>query len=223
MKKLLIVDDEKDLLETYYDYFCLKGYLTYIADSVEQALVQLEKNIDLIILDVSMPNQDGFSLCKQIRDTVSVPIIFLSARVDEASKLEGLMVGGDDYLTKPIGLKELEMRVIAHLRREERRKQSQKQLFFGQLKINYESQEVMYREEKLTFTKTEFLILELLTQHAQQVFSKEAIYNYLWDFDKVGDSNIIAEHIRRIRTKIRKATNQEMIETVWGVGYKWIG
>lgn len=223
MKKLLIIDDELDLLETFSDYFSLKGYLTYTATNTEQARQLLKQGPDLIILDVAMPEEDGFSFCQKIRQTVAVPIIFLSAKIDEDSKLAGLLAGGDDYLTKPVSLKELEMRVAAHLRREYRRLYAGQQAYFGDLMIDYDRQEVSYLETLVSFTKTEFSILTLLSKNPQKVFDKEAIYDHLWGFDKAGDPTIISEHIRRIRAKLTQGTGHELIKTVWGVGYKWIG
>lgn len=223
MEKLLLIDDEKDLLETFAAYFTLKGYQVLTAANAQSARNQLTQGPDLIILDVAMPEEDGFAFCREIRERTQVPIIFLSAKIDEDSKLIGLSVGGDDYLTKPVSLKELEMRVKAHLRREARQKQSPQMSYFGDLIIDYSSQRVNYGQLLMPFTKTEFAILELLTQNPQQVFAKETIYDRLWGFDKEGDPGIISEHIRRIRGKLAKVSPAEWIQTVWGVGYKWIG
>lgn len=223
MKSILIIDDEKDILETFSDYFSLKGYLTYTAVNTQQAREKLTNNPDIIILDVAMPDEDGFTFCQQIRQSVSVPIIFLSAKIDEESKLKGLMAGGDDYLTKPVSLKELETRVAAHLRREQRRTKASDKAYFGDLIINYDSQVATYLQSDIPLTKTEFTILAILSKSPQIVFTKEHLYEQLWGWDKMGDPKIISEHIRRIRTKISKATGSEFIQTVWGVGYKWIG
>lgn len=223
METLLIIDDEKDLLETYGDYFTLKGYRVFTAANTKTARAQLEQKPDLILLDVAMPEEDGFAFCEEIRETTQVPILFLSAKIDEESKLEGLQVGGDDYLTKPVSLKELEMRVKAHLRREARQKQPSLVTKFGELVLDYASQKVTYQGVLVPFTKTEFAILQLLTKNPQQVFTKEGIYDHLWGFDKDGDPGITSEHIRRIRGKLAKAGAKDEIETVWGVGYKWIG
>lgn len=223
MKRILIIDDEKDILETFSDYFSLKGYLTYTAANTQQARDKLTHNPDIIILDVAMPDEDGFTFCQQIRQSVTVPIIFLSAKIDEGSKLKGLMAGGDDYLTKPVSLKELETRVAAHLRREQRRMATSDKAYFGDLIINYDSQEVSYLNTEISMTKTEFSILAMLSKSPQIVFTKEHLYEQLWGWDKMGDPKIISEHVRRIRTKLSQATGSEFIQTVWGVGYKWIG
>lgn len=223
MKKLLIIDDENELLDTLKDYFQLSGYLVYTADCGEEGLKLLRNEPDLIILDVAMPGMDGIHFCRNIRDAVSCPIIFLSAKADEASRLEGLMAGGDDYLLKPVSLKELKIRIQAHLRREERRSFKEKIAYFGDVLFCYEEKEVRIAGKRVPLTKTEYMIAEFLSLHKGKVYSKEQIYEQLWGFDKEGDSAIITEHVRRIRTKFKKLASHELIQTVWGLGYKWIG
>lgn len=223
MKKLLIIDDEADLLDTLKDFFQLSGYLVYTAACAEAAQALLSKSPHLIILDVAMPGMDGITFCRRIREVVSCPIIFLSARVDEASRLEGLMAGGDDYLLKPVSLKELGMRVEAHLRREERSKSSEHIAYFEDVLFCYDEKDILVGESEVPLTKTEYMIAEFLSVHKGKVYSKEQIYEELWGFDKNGDAAIITEHVRRIRSKFSKMTAHEMIQTVWGMGYKWIG
>lgn len=223
MKSLLIVDDEKELLDTLKDFFELSEYLVYTAENAQQAEARLSAKPDLILLDISMPGMDGITLCSKIRSAVGCPIIFLSAKVDEASRLAGLMAGGDDYLLKPFSLKELGMRVTAHLRREERKNLQKTAVFFGDLVIKYEQKQVFVKEQQVPLTKTEFMLVELLARQPGVVFNREQLYEKLWGFDKEGDSAIITEHIRRIRSKVKKLTTQECIQTVWGLGYKWIG
>lgn len=223
MKKILIIDDEKDLVDTLKDYFQLLGYLVYTAENGCEGLKKLKYEPDLIILDVSMPEVDGFSFCKEIRSHINVPIVFLSAKTDEESKVEGLSVGGDDYLIKPVSLKELSYRVEAHLRREQRKTVPSKVAFFGNVAIHYDEKKVSVNNQTIPFTKTEFSIIELLSKNSTTTFSKDDIYDYLWSYDKDGDSNIITEHIRRVRKKYMDVTDRELINTVWGLGYKWIG
>ncbi|MGN7401992.1 response regulator transcription factor [Cytobacillus praedii] len=223
MKKILIIDDEKDLLDTLKDYFQLLGYLVYTAENGCEGLKKLKYEPDLIILDVSMPEMDGFSFCKEIRSHINEPIVFLSAKTDEDSKVEGLAVGGDDYLIKPVSLKELSYRVEAHLRREQRKTVPSKVAFFGNVAIRYDEKKVSVNNQSIPFTKTEFSIIELLSKNSATTFSKDDIYDYLWSYDKDGDSNIITEHIRRVRKKFTDVTDRKLINTVWGQGYKWIG
>lgn len=222
-KKLLIIDDERELLDTLKDFFSLSGYLVYTAENPLVARKLLNKQLDLILLDVSMPEMDGIQFCQEIRGIVACPIIFLSARVDEDSRLKGLMAGGDDYLLKPFSLNELGMRVEAHLRREERKNTQERIGYFGDVLFKYDQKEVWIHNQLVQLTKTEYLIAEFLAARKGAVYSREDIYEALWGFDKEGDSAIITEHIRRLRLKIKKLTTQEVIQTVWGLGYKWIG
>jgi DNA-binding response OmpR family regulator len=170
-----------------------------------------------------MPDMDGLEVCKRIRLHVGCPIVFLTAKVTEQDKVNGLMIGGDDYIVKPFSIEELGARVKAHLRRENRIAKKEKVRFTGKLAINYSARSVYHGEETVSLTKTEFDILEYLSMNKGQVFSKERIYEKLWGYDSDGDSNIVTEHIRRIRTKLAKYSEETFIETVWGVGYKWIG
>ncbi|MGM0337015.1 response regulator transcription factor [Enterococcus sp. AZ007] len=223
MKKILIIDDEYDLLETFKDYFQLMNYLVYTAGNGYEGLQQLRHQPDIIILDVSMPEMDGFELCERIREQITCPIVFLSAMEDEESRLHGLMIGGDDYLIKPVSLKELGLRIEAHLRREKRRSTSRKIAYFGELVIDYDQKNLHIHNQAIYLTKIEFAIVELLSKHPGRAFSKEEIYQQLWDWNKVGEVSIIMEHVRRIRKKINACSDVEYIQTVWGVGYKWIG
>lgn len=222
-KKLLIIDDEKDLLETLKTYFELSGYYVFTAENGAKGLQLLDKKPDLILLDVTMPEMDGLSFCKEVREVVHVPIIFLSAKIDQASRMEGLIAGGDDYLLKPFSLEELALRIEVHLRRESRSKEDESIAYFGELSFFYQRMELRYQGQLVPLTKTEFEIAAYLSLRKGQVYSKEQIYDYLWGFDKEGNSEIITEHVRRIRAKIKRLHNREVIQTVWGLGYKWIG
>ncbi len=221
--KILVIDDEKDIVRLLKDFFELQGYLVYIAFNGIEALEKIEIIPDIILLDINMPQMDGIELCKRIRHHVSCPILFLTAKIEEQDRINGLMVGGDDYILKPFSLEELSARVQAHLRREERRLGRDRVRFSEQFLISFSERKLFYREEEVSLTKTEFDILELLIMHKGQIFTKEAIYEKLWGFDKEGDSNIITEHIRRIRVKLGKYSESNLIKTVWGVGYTWIG
>lgn len=204
------------------DYFEINDYKVLTSYDGEDAIDKLKFNPDLIILDINMPKINGLELCKKIRGYINVPIVFLTARVSESDRVKGFMVGGDDYIIKPFSLEELGARVYAHIRRENRRTNQSNIKFQGDLVINYSARTVNL-EEEVYLTKTEFDILELLSMNSGQIFSKEGIYDSIWGFDGVGDSSVVAEHIRRIRDKLRKQSNYEFINTVWGAGYKWNG
>lgn len=223
MQKILIIDDEPDILQLLKDYFEIKGYLVMTGMSGQQALEKVSAKPDLILLDINLPDIDGLEVCRRIRMHVSCPILFLTAKVEEQDRINGLMVGGDDYILKPFSLDELGARVLAHLRRESRNKTKESVEFIGNLTIKYSERCIYCEQELIHLTKTEFDILEYLSMNKGQVFSKERIYEKLWGYDSEGDSNIITEHIRRIRFKITKHTDKIYIDTIWGVGYKWIG
>ena len=222
-EKILVVDDEKDIRKLLTDYFQLQGYQVYTAKNGEEALEKITVGTDIILLDINMPQMDGMEVCKKIRDYVSCPIIFLTARIQELDRINGLMIGGDDYIMKPFTVRELGARVAAHLRREQRIQAREDIKFQQDLVINYSSRQVLFQGKPVNFTRTEFDLIEFLSLHKGQVFSRERIYELVWGYDGQGDSDIIMEHIRRIRMKLRKYTETVYIETVWGVGYKWIG
>lgn len=222
-EKILVVDDEKDIRKLLTDYFQLQGYQVYTAKNGEEALEKITVGPDIILLDINMPQMDGMEVCKKIRDYVSCPIIFLTARIQEQDRINGLMIGGDDYIMKPFTVRELGARVAAHLRREQRIQAREDIKFQQELVINYSSRQVLFQGKPVNFTRTEFDLIEFLSLHKGQVFSRERIYELVWGYDGQGDSDIIMEHIRRIRMKLRKYTETVYIETVWGVGYKWIG
>lgn len=219
--KLLIVDDEPDIVSMLASFFTGKGYQILTAHSGAESLKKIEQTPDIILLDINMPDMDGLEVCELIRDRVSCPILFLTARIEDADKVKGFSVGGDDYILKPFSLMELEARVYAHLRREARHKADTQVRFAGELAIDYIQRQLFYGKDEIPLPKKEFEIVELLSQNPGQVFGKERIYEKIWGYDSEGDSSVVAEHIRRIRAKIAAYTDQPYIETVWGCGYKW--
>ncbi len=221
--KILIVDDEPDIQQLLKDYFEIQGYFVMLAGNGYEAVEKTSLGPDIILLDINMPEMDGLEVCKRIRLHISCPILFLTAKITEQDRINGLMTGGDDYIIKPFSIDELGARVVAHLRREARNAKKENVRFTGELTISFNERSIYYREEEIALTKTEFDILEYLCINKGQVFSKERIYEKLWGYDSDGDSNIVTEHIRRIRLKLSKYMEKPLIETVWGVGYKWIG
>lgn len=221
VSKILIVDDEPDVVEMLQDYFELNGYSTLSARNGKEALAKVSKQPYLILLDINMPNMDGLELCKQIREFVSCPILFLTARAEDTDKIKGFAVGGDDYIVKPFSIDELGARVAAHIRRD-MRVQNQSRKYFGQdVVIDYSAKEVYVCGQLAPFSKTEFDIIELLSTNAGQVFDKERIYDRVWGYDGEGNAMTVVEHIRKIRAKLLDAGCEPYIETVWGCGYKW--
>lgn len=220
--KILIADDETDIVVMLSQFFQGKGYRILTATNGVETLKQVENNPDIILLDINMPGMDGLEVCQRIRDYVSCPILFLTARIEDADKVKGFSVGGDDYIVKPFSLVELEARVNAHLRRETRHSFNTQIKFIDDLTIDYAERCIFYKGNKISLAKKEFDIVELLSVNSGQVFDRERIYEKIWGYDSEGDSSVVAEHIRRIRTKIAAFTEKGYIETVWGCGYKWI-
>ena len=220
--KILIIDDEEMLLTMLKKCLQAENFLVYTADSAEKALELMSVSPDIILLDINMPQMNGLELCQYIREHISCPIIFLTARVAEQDIIKGLSVGGDDYITKPFRIEELLARILAHLRREERKNKSSSLKFDKELIIDYNGRNVFWGEQPLIFSNKEFEIIQLLSQNAGMVFDRETIYERLWGCDSEGDSIVVKEHIRKIRNKLADYTDKNYIETVWGVGYKWI-
>ena len=210
MAHILVVDDDKDLCAL------LKTALERDGHQVSAHLSGREA--DCILLDVMMPGEDGFALCRRIRALADCPILFLTARTEEADVLTGLGLGGDDYLTKPFRVAELRARVAAHLRREERVPHAR--LRRGGLEFDLAERAVYWQDAPLRLTKGEYAICEYLAMHPGQTFSKEQLYEAAFGYDGAADASAVTEHIKNIRAKLRPA-GESPIETVWGVGYKW--
>lgn len=220
-RKLLVVDDERSLTELLANHFREKGYLVYTALNGDEALAQLSVKPDLILLDINMPGIDVLEFCKQVRGLVCCPILFLTARITEQDKVNGLSIGGDDYITKPFSLAELTARVEAHLRRDARGTKKISLLTSQNLMVDLTGQKATYMGKEIPLSKREFLIIGFLLENAGQIFDRERIYEEVWGFAAEGDSAVVKEHIRKIRAKLVKATGKEYIETIWGMGYRW--
>lgn len=222
MQKIMIIDDEEDILNMLERYFRLNGYQVITAEGSEQALKKLNQQPDLILLDINMPGMNGISLCESIRDFISCPILFLTANAEEKDKIKGFGAGGDDYIVKPFSVDELGARVCAHLRRESRNKIKTQFLFDLNLVVDYAQRTVFYKNQEISFTKKEFDIIEILSQNPGQVFDKERLYEAAWGIEGMGNNSVVAEHVSQVRAKFAAAGARQYIETVWGVGYKWI-
>ncbi|WP_165210066.1 response regulator transcription factor [Streptococcus tangpeifui] len=218
MTRILVIDDEADILTLIKNTLELQRYLVETFTSAEQVDRSKLTDYDLILLDIMMPDVDGLSFCQEIRPLVDCPIIFLTAKAQEADIVTGLSYGADDYLVKPFGIQELLARVNAHLRRE--RREHHTSLVLGNIRFDLSAKEISISNQVLALTKSEYEICEHLAKHRGQVFSKEQLYDYLYGFEERGAPAAIAEHIKNIRAKFRMA-GAEPIETVWGIGYKW--
>ncbi len=222
MQKIMIIDDEIDILRMLERYFRLNGYSVITAEGSEEALKKLNQQPDLILLDINMPGMNGISFCKNIRDFVACPILFLTANTDDKDKIKGFSAGGDDYIVKPFSVDELGARVSAHLRRENRNKVKTQVMFDVYFIIDYSQRAVFYKNKEIPFTKKEFDIIEILSQNPGQVFDKERLYEAAWGLDGLGNNSVISEHVSQIRAKLTAVGASQYIETVWGVGYKWV-
>lgn len=223
-EKILVVDDEEDIISFLKDSLQEDNYEVFVAYSGTEAVEKAKVNPDLILLDVMMPGKSGYEVCREIRDIVNCPIIFLTAKSEEEDLITGLGVGGDDYISKPFSLRQLKARISAHLRRDQRsfNNENRVNLYFGNLNIDLKGRTVFCMSEAIPLTKKEFGVIELLAVNCGQVFSKEQIYEKIWGYDADGDSATVAEHIKKIRYKLKKYDkDREYIFTVWGVGYKW--
>lgn len=272
-KRLLIVDDEPSIVHMLDEFFQMEGCATACACNAAEALEAISRlSIDLVLLDVNMPGMDGFELCRRIREHLSCPIIFLTARVEDVDQIDGFAAGADDYVLKPFSLEVLGGRVRAHLAREARRDarddaRPKSVRMFSNITIDYAERtvEVAAREDiarkadahegnaregdvceadahegnarkgsgpdhsatsgatvRLDLTHTEFDIIALLSKSPGRVYDRVNMYELVWGWDATGDPAIVREHVRRIRKKFAEAgAGEDVIETVWGVGYRW--
>lgn len=270
--RMLVVDDEVDIANMLAEYFRMEGFEVTCANSGPEALAAASSCIapDIMLLDVNMPGMDGFEVCRRVREHLSCPIIFLTARIEDVDQLDGFAAGADDYVMKPFSLEVLGRRVAAHMAREGRVRERENAVrFFRELTIDYGQRTVEVRcgagsadavdaasgpeagkdaaaagpragegdiaagpragdadvssRAYVDLTKLEFDIVALLSKRPGQVFDRDVIYERVWGWDAVGDPSQVREHVRRIRNKLADAgVADDPIETVWGVGYKWV-
>ncbi len=227
MSKILIVEDEEAIADLERDYLELSGFEVEIEHSGKEGLKRaLEEDIDLIILDLMLPEIDGFEICREVREKKNIPIIMVSAKKDDIDKIRGLGLGADDYMTKPFSPSELVARVKAHLARYERLVNSSVQendiIEIRGIKIDKTARRVWVDGEEKNFTTKEFDLLTFLAQNPNHVFTKEELFREIWDMESVGDIATVTVHIKKIREKIEKQTSKpQYIETIWGVGYRF--
>lgn len=221
MSHILIVDDEQDIAELISDVLKEEGFETTIKNDGYAAIAAVKNNsYDLILLDIMMPNISGIETCTKIRETVSCPIIFVTAKNQLVDKIVGFEIGADDYITKPFVIEELIARVKAHIRRDNRViTQSNNIIKIGEIEINKESYEVKKNNEPVTLSTKEFELLSYLMTNAGVVLSKEQIYNSVWKTE-YGDIGTVAVNIKSLRKKLDQ--DEKYIITIWGLGYKFV-
>lgn len=218
MAKILAVDDDIEILSIIKKALENDGHLVDTADRTGKLNKSSLLGYDLILLDVMMPDTDGFTFCKDIRNSVDCPILFITAKTMDTDLMDGFAAGADDYIRKPFGLSELRARVNAHLRRERREYHSR--IVNGSFRFDISAKLLYFGQEQLELTRSEYEICEFLVRNKGQVFSLEQILEKVYGFDCESGSSAIREHIKNIRAKLKKC-GENPIETVWGIGYKW--
>ncbi len=226
-KKLLIVDDEKTLVKALKFGLEKEGFQIDAAYDGKEAVEKIsdpDQQFDLVILDLMLPEIDGFEVCRIIRKKLDIPIIMLTARGEDIDKVLGLELGADDYLTKPFNPRELTARIKSILRRVDSRKDDlKKHINVGELKIDLLHRRVLLREEDIELTAKEFALLSFFATNAGKIFSREQLLEQVWGYNYYGDARTVDVHIRHLREKVEKDPgNPEMIVTVWGTGYKFV-
>lgn len=223
MRNILLVDDEPRMLDLISLYLSPKGYNCIKKYSALEALQYLEFNrVDLILLDIMMPEMDGWEACKLIREKWDYPIIMLTARSDKTDVVKGLGIGADDYISKPFDGDELVARVDAVIRRN---KNTTGIVSFQGLVLNLDSYELQYQNKLISLTPKELSLMSLFLNNLNRVFTRDHLISTIWGHGVNTEDRTIDSHVRNLRDKLRKAgfPADDYLTTVWGVGYKWLG
>lgn len=229
MKKILIIEDNAKIADVEKDFLEINGYSVAIeADGITGMNEALTDKYDLILLDLMLPGMDGLEICKKIRGKIKVPILMVTARIEDVDKVRGLGLGADDYISKPFSPTELVARVKSHLARYDRLTSAKKDDGKGQdieagvIRLNTATRKVFVRGREIELKNKEFELLHFLISNPNMVFTKEQLYERLWGMDAFGDLKTISVHISRLREKIETDTqNPQYIQTVWGAGYRF--
>ena len=222
MTTILIVDDEKDMRYLIEMMLQNSKFETFTAANGTEAYdIIVREKIDLVLLDVMMPHEDGFIVCQSLRAMSDVPIIFLTARDANEDKVKGLTIGGDDYIVKPFTIEELVARIHAVLRRSGMAIDDlqQKYLTYGAIKLDEVARKVSVNDKSIPLTLKEFDVLHLFMKNPGNAYSREQLLERIWDIDYVGGTRTVDTHIKTLRLKLGKEA-AEHIQTVWGVGYR---
>ena len=222
-----MIEDEESIANLEKDYLELSGFEVEIENQGDVGLKRaLSEDFDLFILDLMLPEMDGFEICKEIRNHKNTPILMVSAKKDDIDKIRGLGLGADDYMTKPFSPSEMVARVKAHMARYDRLVSSNMPqndiIEIRGLKIDKTARRVWINAEEKTFTTKEFDLLTFLAENPNHVFTKEELFSEIWDMESIGDIATVTVHIKKIREKIEFNTAKpQYIETIWGVGYRF--
>lgn len=228
MSKILIIEDEEAIADLEKDYLELSDFEVEIKNTGDEGLeAALKGDFDLIVLDLMLPGVDGFEVCRKVREEKNIPILMVSAKKDDIDKIRGLGLGADDYMTKPFSPSELVARVKAHMARYDRlvgtaAKPQNDIVEIRGIRIDKTARRVYVDGEERAFTTKEFDLLTFLAENPNHVFTKEELFNKIWDMESVGDIATVTVHIKKIREKIEFNTAKpQYIETIWGVGYRF--
>ena len=227
MKKILMIEDETSIAELEKDYLELSNFEVQIEQNGRVGLKRaLEEEFDMFILDLMLPDMDGFDICREIRKEKNVPILMVSAKKDDIDKIRGLGLGADDYITKPFSPSELVARVKAHLARYETLTSADltknDEIKIRGIRIDKTARRVWVNDEEKAFTSKEFDLLTFLAENTKRVLSKEELFRTNWEMEPEGDIATVTVHIKKIREKIEYNTAKpQYIETIWGVGYRF--
>lgn len=228
-EQLLLVEDDVEIARVIQDTLRQEGYdVAWATTGLEGWEDFQQGQYDLVLVDWMLPEMDGITLCQNIRWKSDVPIIMISARKEDADKVEGLGIGADDYLAKPFSLAELKARVSSQLRRWRRysglEEETQQADYANELTIDWQAQRVFIKKEEIALTRKEFELLKLLAQNPERIFSKGELYQHVWQQPELGDAPTVAVHIKELREKLQDPVKTpRLIQTVWGKGYRFIG
>ncbi len=231
MTYILIVEDDSLIAELERDFLEANGYGVYMTENGADAMKILEANtVDAILLDIMLPGEDGYALCRKMREKTDAPILFVTARKEEVDKIRGLGLGADDYIVKPFSPTELVARLRAHLathnrllKKEPGRSVIESGLTIENLTIRPKARQVLLDGKDVALTGKEFDLLYFLAEHPNEVFSKEQLFEKIWSLDPIGEPATVTVHINRLRDKLKAVSGKpyERIETVWGAGYRF--
>ncbi|MFA1819706.1 response regulator transcription factor [Virgibacillus oceani] len=226
---ILLVEDDPEIGRIVRDMFVRENYhITWATTGLEGWEDFQEMTYDLVLVDLMLPEMDGFTLCKNIRLKSDVPMIIISARKEDEDKIEGLHLGADDYVAKPFSLAELTARVESHLRRWRRyqgvpEEKNVSTYMYG-LSIDWDQHQVMMEDEALPLTSLEFKLLEVLAKHPERIFSKKELFEHVWNQVEADGAHTVTVHIKSLREKLTDPVKTpKFIQTVWGQGYRFIG
>lgn len=223
MQTALLIDDEQRMLDLIELFMIPLGFHCIKETSGKNAIDRLKKEeVQLILLDIMMPNMDGWEVCKEIREFSNVPIIMLTARTDKTDIVRGLNNGADDYITKPFDDRELVARVNAVLRRSSAN-ESTNLISFGEFSLNSETYCLKYFEQTVQLTLKEFFIIKALISRPNKTYTREELLNVAWEYETETDIRTVDSHMRNLRDKLKKSgfPTENFLKTVWGIGYKW--